>query len=224
MKKLFQIFFWGMIISFLGSLPLGVMNITATHISIQQGVKAGLIYATGSMLVEILVVRLTLVGMNWLARYQKIFFFLEVITTGLLFLIAAGSFIAAYKMKVFSNALLPAQFLDPFRTGAILSATNPLHISFWLGWSTILLNKQVLEPRPIQYNWFVTGIGTGTILGFMVFIYAGAYFVAQITKHQNILNWIIGILLFGTAIFQAKKIFFVPATVRYGKMLNHGGE
>ncbi len=197
------------------------MNITATHIAIDQGIKAGLIYATGSMLVEIMVVRLTLVGMNWLARRQKIFFFLEVITTGLLLLVAIGSFIAAYKMKAFSNALLPGKFLDPFWTGAILSITNPLHIPFWLGWSTILLNKQILEPRPTQYNWFVAGIGTGTILGFMVFIYAGTYLVAQITKHQNILNWIIGILLLGTAILQAKKIIFVPAAVRNAKMLNH---
>ncbi len=221
MKKFLQIFYWGMIISFLGSLPLGVMNITATHIAIEQGVKAGLIYATGSMIIEIMVVRLTLVGMNWLSRRQKIFFVLEILTTGLLFLVAIGSVIAAYKMKGFSSAL-PGQFVHPFWTGVVLSLTNPLHIPFWLGWSTILLNKQILEPRPIQYNWFVSGIGTGTILGFMVFIYGGTHFVSQIVKHQNTINWILGIVLFGTAIFQAKKIILVPATVRYGKMLNHG--
>ncbi len=219
MKKLFQIFSWGMIISFLGSLPLGVMNLTATHIAIQQGIRAGIIYASGSMVVEIIVVRVTLVGMGWLARRHKIFFFLELITTGLLFVVAMASIIAAYKMREFSNSL-PTESLHPFFTGVLLSLTNPLHIPFWMGWSTLLLNKQILEPQPIQYNWFVSGIGTGTILGFMVFILGGPYFISQITQHQNLLNWVIGIVLMGTFVIQAKKIIFVPTTVRYSKMLS----
>ena len=161
------------------------MNITATHISIQLGIKAGIIYAFGSMLVEIIVVRITLVGMDWLARRHKIFFFLELFTTGLLLFIAAGSLIAAYNMKGFSS-YVPVQSLSPFWTGAVLSATNPLHIPFWLGWSTVLFNKGILEPSSLQYNFFVSGIGAGTIAGFMVFIFGGTYFVFQIAQHQNI--------------------------------------
>ena len=140
-----------------------------------------MIYALGSMVVEITVVRLALMGMVWITGKKKIFRVLEFMTA-LLFLMAAGSFIAAYKMTGFSNAI-PTSSANLFWTGALLSATNPLHIPFWMGWSTVLINKEILQPVAAQYNFYVSGIGLGTILGFMLFIYGGNYFVSQLTNH-----------------------------------------
>jgi threonine/homoserine/homoserine lactone efflux protein len=217
-KKIFRVSTAGMAISFLGSLPLGTMNIAATNISIQQGTQAGLIYACGSMLVEIIVVRVALTGMCWLAKRHKIFRLLEFFTVALMLALAIGSFVAAYNMKGFANTL-PGDIVSPFWSGVFLSATNPLHIPFWLGWSTVLINKKILLPQNNQYNWYIIGIGLGTISGFMVFIYGGNYFVSQITKHQDILNWVIGIVLLITAGMQIKKITSSPVSVRYGEML-----
>jgi threonine/homoserine/homoserine lactone efflux protein len=216
-QKLVKVSVTGLLISFLGSLPLGTMNITATQIAIQQGTHAGLLYALGSMLTEIIIVRFALVAMDWLAKRHKLFHFLELFTTGLIFVLAAASFIAAYKMTGFSGSI-PGRLLNPFWTGVLLSATNPLHIPFWLGWSTVLLNKKILLPAARHYNWYITGIGTGTLLGFMVFIYGGNYMVKQITQHQNVLNLLIGTALLVTAILQLKKITSTPAAIRYGKM------
>src|SRR5258708_92752 len=194
------------------------MNITVTNISIRQGTQAGLVYAFGSMIVEIIVVRIALTGMSWLTKRHKIFRLLEFFTIGLMLALAFGSFVAAYNMKPFANTL-PGNIVSPFWSGAFMSAINPLHIPFWLGWSTLLMNKNILLPKPDHYNLYITGIGAGTILGFMVFIYGGSYFVSQITKHPYILNWIIGIVLLATVILQIKKITSLPASVRYGKML-----
>ncbi|HEX9512547.1 MAG TPA: LysE family transporter [Puia sp.] len=83
-KKVFKVFFAGISISFLGSLPLGTMNITVTNISIRQGTQAGLVYAFGSMIVEIIVVRIALTGMSWLTKRHKIFRLLEFFTIGLM--------------------------------------------------------------------------------------------------------------------------------------------
>ncbi len=214
---LLKIAFAGLGISFLGSLPLGTMNIAATHISIQQGTGAGLIYALGSMAVEVIVVRIALVAMDWLAKRHKIFQFLELFTTALILVLAAGSFMAAYKMTGFNESIPMGKSFNAFWTGVVLSATNPLHIPFWLGWSTVLLNKKILLPNTIHYNWYTTGIAIGTIMGFMVFIYGGNYMVGQITRHQNILNLVIGMVLLLTAIIQLKKMITVPAAVRYGR-------
>lgn len=218
MKVQIKIALWGLLISFLGSLPLGTMNIAATHISIEKGVSAGLIYAIGSMLAEVIIVRIALVSMGWLTGHQKVFRLLEYFTTGLLLVLSIGSFIAAYKMTGFTN-VVPLMSVNPFLEGVILSVTNPLHIPFWLGWSSVLKTKGILESKPQQYNWFVTGIGVGTILGFMVFIFGGNYFVIQLTNHQSWVNSIIGIALLVTALAQLKKIVTVPVAVRYGKTM-----
>ena len=219
MKKYIRVLLAGLAISFLGSLPLGTMNIAAAQIAIQLGASAGLLYATGSMLTEIVIVRLSLIAMTWLIRQHRIFHFLELFTVSLLFILALASFTAAYKMSGFSNSGF-ISFSHPFWTGVFLSATNPLHIPFWMGWSTALLNKQVLKPDLFYYNFYITGIGAGTMLGFMVFIYGGGYMVNQVKQHQTLLNLTIGIVLLGTAALQLKRIIASPAQVRYGRDIN----
>lgn len=212
----------GLAISFLGSLPLGTMNIAATHIAIEQGRTAGLLYALGSMLVEIIIVRVALIAMGWLAQRHKIFQFLELFTVSLILILSATSFIAAYKMTGFAGSIPFGPSLHPFWTGVLLSATNPLHIPFWLGWSTVLLNKKILLPGNKYYNWYITGIAVGTMAGFAVFIYGGTYMVAQITAHQNVLNTVIGLVLLLTAVIQLRKMLKVSAVLRYGKMVEGG--
>src|SRR5688572_31214008 len=90
-----KIFYWGMLISFLGSLPPGVINIAAIQISGKQGAGAAMIYASGSMLAEILVVRIALAGMSWLTRNQKFFKILEWMTAGMLIIFSVACFITA---------------------------------------------------------------------------------------------------------------------------------
>jgi len=218
MQSIMRVFFWGMLVSFLGSLPLGTMNVTVTQISVQRGIADGFAFAIGSMIVEVIIVRIALVGMKWLAKQHKLFRLLEYVTTSIILFLAIASFVSAYKMTGFASSL-PIQTIKPFWTGAFLSLTNPLHIPFWLGWSSVLMNKNILKPSAIQYNWYVTGIGIGTILGFAVFIYAGNYLVLQILRHQTLLNCAIGIVLLITVIIQVIKMRQIPASVRYSKMM-----
>jgi len=132
--------------------------------------------------------------------------------------LAVASVVASYKMPGFFSSL-PIQTVRPFWTGSLLSLTNPLHLPFWLGWSTVLMNKNILRPLFNQYNWYVIGIGLGTILGFTVFIYAGNYLVLQIQQHQTLLNCVIGVVLLITTTIQVMKMIKVPASVRYGKIM-----
>src|SRR5881392_3083140 len=185
-QKIFNVCFWGMLVSFLGSLPLGTMNVTVTQISVQRGIRDGFSFAIGSMLIEIIIVRIALVSMKWLAKQHRLFRLLEYITTSVILFLAITSFIAAYKMTGFAS-FFPIQTIKPFWTGVFLSLTNPLHIPFWLGWSSVLMSKNILKPSSRQYNWYITGIGLGTILGFSVFIYAGDLLVLEIQQHQTLL-------------------------------------
>ncbi len=218
MEKLFRVSFWGMLVSFLGSLPLGTMNVTVTQISVQRGVTDGFAFAVGSMLIEVLIVRVALVSMKWLAKQHRLFRLLEYVTTSVILFLAIASFVAAYRMTGFASSF-PVQTIKPFWTGAFLSLTNPLHIPFWLGWSSVLMNKNILLPSSRQYNCYVVGIGLGTIFGFTVFIYAGNFLVSEIQQHQSLLNCTIGIVLLITVAIQVKKMIEMPASVRYNKMI-----
>jgi len=96
---LIRIFFTGMLVSFLGSLPLGTLNIAAMQLAISDGVLAAMLFSTGSLLVEIIYVRLSLVAMDWVRKQEKLFKILEWATFVIVVALAASSFYAAFILR-----------------------------------------------------------------------------------------------------------------------------
>ncbi|WP_315815821.1 hypothetical protein [Paraflavitalea speifideaquila] len=68
--KLLRIFITGLFISFLGTLPLGTLNVAAMQLSVTDGLRPAFYFALGALLVEMVYVRLSLVAMDWV-RKQK---------------------------------------------------------------------------------------------------------------------------------------------------------
>jgi threonine/homoserine/homoserine lactone efflux protein len=205
MKQLIRIFCSGAMISFLGSLPLGVLNVTATQLSVENGVRTAFVFAIGAMIVELVYVLFTLRTMNWVTKRIKLFRLFEWITTILILALSINSLIAAVNMQKISS-VVPAEASHAFFSGMLLSALNPLHIIFWFEWSTILIEKNILHTDKNNYNIYTTGIGLGTLAGFAVFIYGGSYIIHQLLFNQTLINWIIGVVLFITAAVQVYKI------------------
>jgi threonine/homoserine/homoserine lactone efflux protein len=195
----------GLFISFLGSLPLGSLNIAAMQISISDGYLPAGLFALGSLAAEMVYVRLSLVAMDWIRKQQKILKALEWITFVIVSALAASSFYAAMHHEVSANLILSST-VHRFVLGLTMSALNPVQIPFWFGWSTVLFSKGILKPLPSYYNVYITGIGLGTLLGNGVFIVGGKLIADSISHNQNILNWIIGGIFAVTALIQLWKI------------------
>lgn len=205
MRPLLKIFFTGMLVSFLGSLPLGTLNIAAMQISVSDGVMAAILFSLGSLLVEIIYVRVSLVAMDWIRKQEKILKALEWVTLIIVVALAASSFYAALHPKVEKNIVLDSP-LPKFVLGLIMSAVNPVQIPFWFGWSTVLFTKKVLLPRKDHYNSYILGIGIGTFIGNCIFIFGGLLIASKINNNQHILNWVIGGIFTITALLQLWKI------------------
>lgn len=204
----------GLLVSFLGSLPLGTMNIAAIRIAVYDGTANAFIYSFGSLLAELLYVRLVLVAMHWVRTQYKLFRFLEWVTLLVIVALALGSLIAAIKPAGDIN-VYEGHVSHPFIWGLLISITNPLHIPFWLGWTTVLVNKNMLPATKSAYRFYMIGIGVGTITGFMVFIYGGKYFAHQLKEHQQVMSAVIGLVLLVTACIQAYKMATRPEKVLY---------
>lgn len=194
-----------MLVSFLGSLPLGTLNIAAMQISVSDGVLAAMLFSLGSLLVEIIYVRISLVAMDWIRKQEKILKALEWVTLIIVLALAASSFYAALHPKVEKNIVLDSP-LPKFVLGLIMSAVNPVQIPFWFGWSTVLFSKKVLLPRKDHYNSYIMGIGIGTFIGNCIFIFGGLLIASRINNNQHILNWVIGGIFTITALLQLWKI------------------
>ncbi|MFN8307959.1 MAG: LysE family transporter [Ferruginibacter sp.] len=206
MPKLLRIFLWGLLISFLGSLPLGTLNIAAMQIGIQESVANALYFSLGSLLVEMIYVRISLVGVDWVRKQEKLMKAMEWFTLIIILALAAGSFMAALKDGAETKNVFLENTMHRFLLGMFMSAINPVQIPFWFGWSTVLFSKRILEPVKSQYNLYIVGIGLGTLAGNCVFIFGGKWLVERITGSQEYLNWVIGGIFAITAIVQAIKM------------------
>lgn len=206
MAQLLRVFFAGMIISFLGSLPLGTLNVAAMQIAITDGVPAAMLFGAGMLTTEIIYVRISLIAMDWVRRQQKLLKMLEWLTVIIVLALAASSFYAATHPQVHKNVLLSST-LNKYLLGMMLCSVNPVQIPFWFGWSTVLFTKKILLPKNSFYNTYIIGIGIGTFIGTCVFIFAGKLVSELISNNQSVLNWIIGGIFVLTAVIQLIKIY-----------------
>lgn len=206
MQDIFRVFFWGMLISFLGCLPLGTLNITAMQIGLQESIKDALLFSLGCLLVEMLYVRLSLIGIEWIRKQAKLMRIMEWLTLLIIIALAAGSFIAASRTGGSQKNEVLNNNMHRFLLGMMMSAISPTQIPFWFGWSTVLFQKGTLQPVNKQYNAYISGIGLGTMLGNCVFIFGGQLIVQHIANSQTYLNWFIGAIFTLTAVIQAVKM------------------
>jgi threonine/homoserine/homoserine lactone efflux protein len=218
MGKLIKIFCWGLMISFLGSLPLGTLNIAAMQIGIQESIKDAIYFSFGSLLVEMIYVRISLVGIDWVRKQDKLMKAMEWVTLFIIIALAAGSFIAAAKGGGEAKNVLLQNNMHRFLLGMFMCAINPVQIPFWFGWSTVLFTKKILEPKKNQYNSYIIGIGLGTLAGNCVFIFGGRWMVQRIENSQQYLNWVIGGIFAITAIIQLiKMLLHKDAVSKFGE-------
>ena len=205
MSKLFRIFITGLFISFLGSLPLGTLNIAAMQIAISDGIRPAVLFSLGSLTAEVIYVRLSLIAMDWVRKQHKLFQILEWVTLLIIVALAVSSFYAAMHPHEHKNVILSST-LHRYFLGLIMSAVNPVQIPFWFGWSTVLLTKKILLPVNNHYNFYIVGIGFGTLLGNCVFIFGGRIVAGKIQNSHQVMNWVIGSIFLVTAIIQIWKM------------------
>ena len=194
-----------MLISFLGSLPLGTLNVAAMQISISDSVMQAMQFSFGSLLAEMIYVRLSLVAMDWVRKRQIFFRLLEWITLAIVLILAGSSFYGAMSPTVKDNVVLSSA-LPKILLGFSMSAVSPAQIPFWFGWSTVLLTKKILLPVNNHYNFYIVGIGFGTLLGNCVFIFGGRIVAGKIQNSHQVMNWVIGSIFLVTAIIQIWKM------------------
>jgi len=176
------------------------------QIGIQESIQNAIWFSVGALLVEMIYVRISLVGIDWVRKQQRLMKAMEWITLAIIVALAAGSFIAALKTNENSKNVLLNFNLHRFYLGMFLCAINPVQIPFWFGWSTVLFTKKILQPTAFDYNSYIVGIGIGTLLGNCVFIFGGKWVVQRIANSQQYLNWIIGAIFTVTAIIQLVMI------------------
>ena len=184
----------GLLLSFLGQLPLGTISMTATQITVQEDIRNAWKYSIGVALMEMVYLRMVLSGMAWTMHNPALFELISWVTV--IFFLVFGIFglFAARNQDPAKKALLLNNRLDRFFLGLSMSTLNPAQIPFWFFWSGYFLNQGWLHPGFLTFNYFTLGSGLGTLGGLALYMYGGNWLVTKMKTSNQRLNQCMGIL------------------------------
>jgi threonine/homoserine/homoserine lactone efflux protein len=208
MIELLKVFFIGFLISFLGQLPLGNMNLTATQLSVQENLRNAWKYGLGIVLVEIIYLRLALTGRDWVVEHKQLFRIMGWLTVILFVALGVLAFVMARKQTSAKKGLLLNNKMNRFLLGMVVSGINPAQIPFWFLWSTQLLNSKVLSPTNAQFNLFTAGAGLGSLAGLALYIHGGKWLITKLKTSNRGLNIFMGIVFILAGLFQLYNMLF----------------
>ena len=199
--------FVGFLVSFIGSIPLGYLNVIGFEIYKSRGLFSTIHYLLGVVIIEFIVIFSTLHFANKLNQNSKLLKFIEAFSTVFMFVLAyvfysSGNSDDASK-TIFSG--IDQNFL---LTGILYSALNFIQIPFWLSWNLYLLNGNYIEVSNTRKYFYVFGTIIGTFLGMLILILSLHYFATNVDFLSNYLVQIIIPLVFlGLGVFQAVKFY-----------------
>lgn len=203
---LLLVLFMGWLVSFVGQIALGSMSLTSTQISVEEGVKPAMLFTWGVTVIEMLYLRLSLWGMDFIYQHHAVVIAIGWVTAAFFVILCAVSIRSIITYHEEKKSTLLDNSINRFIFGMMLSAANPGQIPFWLLWSNYMLDWKILHSSTLQYNLFTIGGGIGTVTGLMVYIFAGSYIVSKLNLSNKTLYKIMAILFAIASIAQTIKM------------------
>lgn len=155
----------GFLVSFLGSIPLGYLNLAGLEIYSKSGLHNLVFFLFGVVFVETFVIYFTLLFAKRLIENKRLMkaidFFAIVFMFGLAFF-----FYFNFRQTTKSHNYLQEYLMySPFVIGVVLNCFNFLQLPFWTSWNLYLLNgKFITIERKLKY-YYIAGTLIGVFLG-----------------------------------------------------------
>lgn len=193
-------------ISFVGSVPLGYLNVVGYELYASSGYESLLPYLLGVICEEAVVIYLTLAFAERLAKGGKIVKAMEMLS--IIFLLVLAAYF--YLRNEGDTARAAPAYLgySPFVAGVVLNAINFMQLPFWTGWNVYLLgNGYIFIDGKIRYLYLISALA-GTFIGMLAFILSLHYLAASVDGLSHYLMvLIIPSIFLGLALFQAYKFY-----------------
>ena len=196
--------FVGFLVSFIGSIPLGYLNVVGFQVFQKSGIQPTFWYLLGVICIEFLVIYFTLIFAKRLAANQKLTKYIEGFSFVFMFVLAAVFYFGSNSKTDYAASF----HYSPFVFGIVSSCLNFIQIPFWTGWNLYLLNGNYIEVSKSRKYFYVFGTLAGTFSGMLVLILSLHYFATNVDfLSKYLMQIIIPLLFLGLGIFQAVKFF-----------------
>lgn len=170
MNRASHLLYRSFMISFLGALPLGTLNITALRIT-EYSIASALAFILAVSISEILVVGLLL---KFVHRIQIPVTILKTLWISVILFLIYLSYKSISPDQISNITIFSSSVTlnSALLTGLMLSMTNPIQCIFWLGWNEMLYKQHPALP-PWKTPFYLTGIAAGTFVALSIYVLLG---------------------------------------------------
>jgi hypothetical protein len=196
--------FVGFLVSFIGSIPLGYLNVVGFDIYNFSGINATFYYLLGVICIEFLVIFGTLLFADKLNQNKKLLKFIDAFSILFMFVLAYVFYSTGNSEQV-NETVFTNNF---FFTGLLLSSLNFIQIPFWLSWNLYLLTQNYIEVSNSRKYFYVFGTLIGTFFGMLALILSLHYFASNVDfLSKYLMKIIIPLVFVGLGFLQAVKFY-----------------
>ena len=198
----------GFLVSFIGSIPLGYLNVVGFEIYSKRGLLLSVCFLLGVISIEFFVIFFTLIFANKLAANKKLTQYIEGFSIIFMIALAIVFYTTASKYSNTENEFSTFDYWGTFTTGLVLSCLNFVQIPFWTGWNLYLLNGNYIEVSKSRKYFYVFGTVAGTFFGMLTLILSLHYFATNVDfLSKYLMQIIIPLVFLALGIFQAIKFW-----------------
>lgn len=198
-------FVLGMVLSFIGSIPFGTINVATAETAIRQGFRAAVWVALGAALVEWIQAVLCLLFSGFIMDNPLV----ETVLTWASIPIFIGLGIYFLRRGRPQKAVLRETRAQGFMKGVVVSALNLLAIPYWVFYGTYLssIGWVDLESK-LHIGIFGAGVLCGTFLILLTYAKIGVLADARSNKVVRYLAPAAAGIFFVLAVVQICRLFF----------------
>lgn len=198
----------GFVVSFLGSIPLGYLNIIGFEIYDNFGINDLVLYLSGVVAIEAMIVYFTLIFASKLANNKKLVKLIDLFGVFFLLLLAFCFYSQSDQSASTPHYLAKYISYSPFLLGLFLSSINFLQLPFWTGCNLYLINGNHIFVSGKRMFFYLLGTLIGTFSGMIALV----FFLNTVSQNANsffnyLIPAMIPIFFIFMAVFQADKIF-----------------
>ncbi len=196
----------GFILSFLGSLPLGIINMTVAETTIRKGLFAGLLIATGASIIELIQAFVAIKFTHLFVGNPQLDFILNSVAILIFFSLAVYYFFFMKPKEQNRSPSSANKKMPLFYKGMLVSSMNVLVIPYWIFYGTYLSANGWLYSKIDFICIFCVGVMLGTFVLLLLYARLGLMVVNRAAQLTNYVNKFIGFVFLGFGVYQVWKV------------------
>lgn len=192
--NLFKKFGIGFLISFIGSIPLGYLNIIGLDVYNNSSIYDLILYLFGVVIIEGIVIYGTLQIVNKTSFHPQKKKVITLFSILFLCFLSYWYYPSTNKVEPIETEILYGLNELPFILGLILSLLNFAQVPYWVSWNLYVIHNELIAQRSSNLL-YVLGSMLGTFLGMLTIILSANVLSKRFDFHYENYIWLLFLIL-----------------------------